>query len=174
MAESRAPRDLGDLLNCTICLDEPASPIHSWSHNLRRQSEKVWHVSGGLEGVRPCRTTFSTGSHADYAKHLQDRHKCIVGTRNFTLPLTDGNIIHKAGALFPTGILEKDGEVFLQLSHIGEDASVYIWMTVLGSKETAEEYMFALNCRKHSKERRRLTRRSRSDFEETTIINNYP
>ncbi|XP_035700782.1 E3 ubiquitin-protein ligase sina-like isoform X1 [Folsomia candida] len=209
MVESRAPRDLGDFLNCTICLDEPASPIHSCANGhiicgicvekvkkcglcqadlkmsdlaerLSRQFDFKLTCGNENEGCKEIVAAAEMKTHlkncyyreiictefknevcgkaevamSDYAKHLQDRHKCIGGTRNFTLMLTDGNIVHEAGALFPIGILEKDGKVFLQLSHIGEDASVYFWMTVLGSKETAEEYMFDFEHTKAGRRRR--------------------
>ncbi|OXA61590.1 E3 ubiquitin-protein ligase sina [Folsomia candida] len=201
MAQPRALRDLGDLMDCTICLDEPASPIHNCANGhiicgicvdkVRKcgmcqtdlnVSPFAERLSRQFEFKLPCRnqnsgcneviaasemknhfqnhcyfrdilcTEWKTERCKDvkvplkeYSKHLQERHKCLTPpSQCFTLKVpTATDLFGEAGLSIPTGILDQDGHTFLLLSQI-TPTFVYFWMTVLGSKETAEKFMFEL------------------------------
>ncbi|OXA45215.1 E3 ubiquitin-protein ligase sina [Folsomia candida] len=197
-------RDVGDLLNCKICGNEPTSPIcccanghiicgtcvddpvkkcgicqmdlqlSNFAELLSRQFDLKlackYQKSGCKEVIAATEmkihlqncyyrditcTETKTGPCEkmkmpmyEYAGHLSERHQCLSGSpRRFVLTLEDENMLRGTSPdpqsrAWPIGIMKQDGNTFLLLSQIHVDASIFVWMTLLGSAETAEKLTF--------------------------------
>ncbi|OXA45408.1 putative E3 ubiquitin-protein ligase SINAT1 [Folsomia candida] len=157
MTKPRVLRELGDLMDCTICLEEPASPIHSCANGhiicgicvdqvkkcgMCQTDLHVSHfaerLSRQFEFTLPCRNQNcgcdEVVAAAEMKNHLQ---KCY-----FRYVLCTES---KSGRCDDAKVPLKEYGKHLQERHnqITGDA-IYFWMTVLGNKETAEKYMFEL------------------------------
>ncbi|OXA48684.1 E3 ubiquitin-protein ligase sina [Folsomia candida] len=168
MAQGSARPQLEDVLECTICLDVPASPIHNCANG---------HIICGIcvDKITKCgqcqdvnfqisivteRLSRQPLIHSDiecenrnenisdkvkvplkeYGNHLVEHHECVRSTKFFhVLPYKLYDNLPFHPVMF-----SQDGNTFLLNGHTDSNQLVYFWVTVLGDIEDAEKYLYQL------------------------------